>query len=496
MEPSQAVDQSPYARPSFKDMEGKPKHSIKTAEEDSIQIVNSDAPLHTWGALGMNFTITAAPISIGSFLALAIGLGGSPFFFYGFLFTGLGQLILCLAAAEIASSRPHPKYNRLAGYILGWLTNGAWLLIYNTTVLYTSEILMAVVEVSIHQYSSHSKPWHHFLVYVGVCINALVVNLPKVMDWSLSASLVFINGAALFVLITLPVRANPKQSATAVFVSVANNSGWGSAAVVFFLNVLPGLASLGTCDAATHMSEELELPTRDVPWVMVGSALLSYLVAIPTMTIFLFCIVNPEAMFSPVGGQPLIQLVSDGHASRMLTAIPSALIVVGFAIGSWEALISWSRLYWSFSRTNGFPFSNFTERTTDGVPVNALILGTALTIVIGAIQLGSTTALNAVLGGASLCSGFSWIIVLSCRVWRGNDALDPQRWLNLGKWGRSLSGFGILWNMWMITWASFPLLLPVTLSSMNWSSLVTVGVVVISFVYYILFYRYRSDEME
>lgn len=131
---------------------------------------------------------------------------------------------------------------------------------------------MAVVEVSIHQYSSHSKPWHHFLVYVGVCINALVVNLPKVMDWSLSASLVFINGAALFVLITLPVRANPKQSVTAVFVSVANNSGWGSAAVVFILNVLPGLASLGTCDAATHMSEELELPTRDVPWVMVGSA--------------------------------------------------------------------------------------------------------------------------------------------------------------------------------------------------------------------------------
>ncbi|BAE62222.1 unnamed protein product [Aspergillus oryzae RIB40] len=479
MEPSQAVDQSPYARPSFKDMEGKPKHSIKTAEEDSIQIVNSDAPLHTWGALGMNFTITAAPISIGSFLALAIGLVEPSFFFYGFLFTGLGQLILCLAAAEIASSRPHPvgpqKYNRLRATFL---------------------ILMAVVEVSIHQYSSHSKPWHHFLVYVGVCINALVVNLPKVMDWSLSASLVFINGATLFVLITLPVRANPKQSATAVFVSVANNSGWGSAAVVFFLNVLPGLASLGTCDAATHMSEELELPTRDVPWVMVRSALLSYLVAIPTMTIFLFCIVNPEAMFSPVGGQPLIQLVSDGHASRMLTAIPSALIVVGFAIGSWEALISWSRLYWSFSRTNGFPFSNFTERTTDGVPVNALILGTALTIVIGAIQLGSTTALNAVLGGASLCSGFSWIIVLSFRVWRGNDALDPQRWLNLGKWGRSLSGFAILWNMWMITWASFPLLLPVTLSSMNWSSLVTVGVVVISFVYYILFYRYRSDEME
>ncbi|KAE8326050.1 amino acid permease-domain-containing protein [Aspergillus sergii] len=474
MEPSPAVDHSPYAHPSFQDMEGKPKHLITTMEEGSIQIINSDAPLHFWGALGMNFTITAAPISIGSFLALTIGLGGPPFFFYGFLFTGLGQLVLCLAAAEIASSMPHPlgpqKYNRLA-----------------------------VVEVSIPQYSSHTKPWHHFLVYVGVCINALVVNLPKcrkVMDWSLSASLVFINGAALFVLITLLVRANPKQSATAVFVNVANNSGWGSPAVVFFLNVLPGLASLGTCDAATHMAEELELPTRDVPRVMIGSALLNYLVAIPTMIIFLFCIVNPEAMLSPVGGQPLIQLLSDGYASRVLTAIAGALIVVGFAIGSWAALISWSRLYWSFSRTKGFPFSNFTEKTTDGVPVNALILGTVLTIAIGAIQLGSSTALNAVLGGASLCSGFSWIVVFSFRVWRGHDALDPQRWLNLGQWGRPLSGFAILWNMWTITWASFPLFLPVTLSSMNWSSLVAVGVVVISFFYYILFYRHRSDEME
>ncbi|KAK6823054.1 hypothetical protein RU639_006103 [Aspergillus parasiticus] len=393
----------------------------------------------------MNFTITAAPISIGSFLALTIGLGGPPFFFYGFLFIGLGQLVLCLAAAEIASSMPHPlgqaywvvrlgpqKYNRLAGYILGWLTNGAWLLIYTTTVLYTSEILMAVIEVSIPQYSSHSKPWHHFLFFCGV----------------------FINGAALFVLITLLVRANPKQSATA------------------FSNVLPGLASLGACDAATHMAEELELPIRDVPRVMIGSALLNYLVASPTMIIFLFCIVNPEAMLSPVGGQPLIQLLADGYASKVLTAIAGALIVLGFAIGSWAALISWSRLYWSFSRTNGFPFSYFTEKTTDGVPVNALILGTVLTIAIGAIQLGSSTALNAVLGGASLCSGFSWIVVFS------------------------FLGSSVVWICNSLEYVDDCLGVISALSSCDPVLCELVGVVVISFVYYILFYRHRSDEME
>ncbi|KAE8411487.1 hypothetical protein BDV36DRAFT_288688 [Aspergillus pseudocaelatus] len=429
MEPSSALDHSLYRGRAVVNIKYKSKHLITTPEENSIQIVNQDAP-----------------------------------FSQAYWVMRLGP----------------QKYSRLASYILGWLTNGAWLLIYTTTVLYTSELVMAVVEASIPQYASHSEPWHHFLVYVGVCVNALVVNLPKcrkIMDWSLSASLVFVNGSALFILIALLVRANPKQSAAAVFVNIANDSGWGSTAVVFFLNVIPGLAGLGTCDATTHMAEELKLPTRDMPRVMVGSALLNYLVAIPTMIIYLFYIVNPQAMLSPVGGQPLIQLLSDGYASRALTAIAGALIVVSFT----------NRLLGSLGKL---------ESVVLGVPVNALILGTVLTIVIGAIQLGSTTALNAVLGGASLCCGFSWIVVFTFRVWRGNDFLDPQRWLNLGNWGRPLSVIAIIWCMWTITWASFPLFLPVTLSSMNWSALVAAGVVVVSIIYYILFYRHNSDERD
>ncbi|KAE8138675.1 hypothetical protein BDV38DRAFT_281972 [Aspergillus pseudotamarii] len=192
------------------------------------------------------------------------------------------------------------------------------------------------------------------------------------------------------------VRANAKLSAAAVFVNIATDSSWSSTAVVFFLKVMPGPVAFGTCDAATHMAEERKLPTCDVPRVMIGSALLHYLAAIPTMIIYLFCIVNPQTMLSPVGSQLLIQLLSDGHASKALTVIAGALILVSFTIGWWAAL---------------------------GVTFNAPILSTVLGIAIGAIQLGSTTALNAGLAGASLCCGFSWIVVFTFREWRGNDLI-------------------------------------------------------------------------
>ena len=57
--------------------------------------------------LAMNFSITCTPLSIGAYLSLIIGLGGSPFYIWGFFFASVFQLILGVAVAEIASAIPH-----------------------------------------------------------------------------------------------------------------------------------------------------------------------------------------------------------------------------------------------------------------------------------------------------------------------------------------------------------------------------------------------------
>lgn len=59
------------------------------------------------GALGLQFSITGAPITLGTYLSLTIGAGGSPGYFWGFVMVGFFQFIVGLAVAELASALPH-----------------------------------------------------------------------------------------------------------------------------------------------------------------------------------------------------------------------------------------------------------------------------------------------------------------------------------------------------------------------------------------------------
>lgn len=81
--------------------------SPESAVGGTIEVTHLKRHFSIWASIGVNYSISATPLTVGSILALAIGFGGSPMFFYGFLFTGFFQMILCLAMAEIASAMPH-----------------------------------------------------------------------------------------------------------------------------------------------------------------------------------------------------------------------------------------------------------------------------------------------------------------------------------------------------------------------------------------------------
>lgn len=57
--------------------------------------------------IGINFSLTSTPLSIGSYLSVAIGVGGSPVFAYGYLVAVSLNLIVCASLAEIAATLPH-----------------------------------------------------------------------------------------------------------------------------------------------------------------------------------------------------------------------------------------------------------------------------------------------------------------------------------------------------------------------------------------------------
>jgi amino acid transporter len=58
-------------------------------------------------AIGVQYSVTGAPIAIGTYLSLIVGLGGSPAYFWGYIVMGFFQLATCLSIAELASAIPH-----------------------------------------------------------------------------------------------------------------------------------------------------------------------------------------------------------------------------------------------------------------------------------------------------------------------------------------------------------------------------------------------------
>jgi hypothetical protein len=60
-----------------------------------------------WSTIGIQFSVTAAPLGIAGYTTLITGVGGSPFYFWGFLVAVIGQLLVAVSLAELSSAYPH-----------------------------------------------------------------------------------------------------------------------------------------------------------------------------------------------------------------------------------------------------------------------------------------------------------------------------------------------------------------------------------------------------
>ncbi|KAL4894125.1 amino acid/polyamine transporter I [Aspergillus ambiguus] len=451
-------------------------------------------------AIGVQYSVTGAPIAIGTYLSLTIGLGGSAAYFWGYVMMGFFQLTTCLAMCELASAIPHssgpaywvtvlgpPRYGRTLGYIMGWLTNAGWFFISSACVLYAAQLTMAIVEVAHPDFTIET--WQTYLVYCAYSVLCFSINLPrtfKIVHYLLTAVIFILNGTAIWLLVALLARAHPKQNAHAVFIEFVNESGWSSDGAVFFLALLPAYACLAGLDNATHLADEMENPKKQIPQVIMGSFAMNYFTALPMIVVYEFCNVEPESMLDPVGGQPMIQLMVNAFRSLPLTIVTTAVIIYGFFVASASSLITWARLTWSFSRDGSLPFSRMMAKLTsrDSLPVNALSINTVVLIALGAISIGSSTAMNALLGAANVCIVSAIVTAFGLALYRGRKSFDPDRWFNLGRWGDAIFWLSTLWSVFMTVMLSMPLYLPVTPAYMNWTCVVFGGVVVLAAIYW------------
>lgn len=381
---------------------------------------------------------------------------------------------------------------------MGWLTNAGWFFITSASVLYPAQLTMSLVEATHPGFIA--QPWQTYLLYVAFALAFLTLNMPrifKVLNWTLIGACFTINFTALYLLIGLLVRVQTKQSAQFVFLDYVNVSGWSDGSV-FFIALLPSYACLAAFDNATHLTDEMENPRKQVPLVIIGSFIMSFVTGLAMILVYEFCNIDPHSLLTPLGGQPLMQLMVNGFRSNGMAVFGMVMVIFCICVAGLSGLISWSRLYWSFSREGLLPLSRTMSKLSsrDSLPLNALFLNTILTLLIGLISIGSYTAMNALLGAANLCIITAILVSFALALFRGRKTFDESRWLNLGGWtGDMIFWIAMLWSLFMAIMLCFPLYLPVTLMYMNWSSLVFAGVICISGIYWVAVFRRQAPLM-
>ncbi|OJJ05529.1 hypothetical protein ASPVEDRAFT_138175 [Aspergillus versicolor CBS 583.65] len=448
-----------------------------------------------WGVVGVMASSQATCIVIGTFLSLIVGVGGPPAYIWGFITTGSLSYMVMLSLAEICAVYPcsagqiywsailsRGRPNRLASYSCGWISAFGWFLYTAGTNMMIANFICAVIMV---YYPSMSfETWQTYLINVGMGILTFLWNGPffKLYQRSTTGFTYIFTLGALFIFISLLIRVSPKQSPRDVFLHIINDTGWSSDGIVFLIATSSLTSCLSAFDTATHLADEVRDPSRTLPLVMIGSTTINFICGIAMTIMYMFCVVDIDKLSDPVERNPLVQLLADSLQNDTLMMISSCIVIIAMTCAGASTLCTASRTWWAFARLNGTPFPSWLGKIDDRVnlPMNALYTLTVLGFMFTAISMGSTTALNAVMGGGGVCVYLSYVFPLIQLLWAGRDVLPSNRYINLGRVGWVLNVISVTWIILNTIWQCFPLYLPATAGSMNYAACIISGIVLLA----------------
>lgn len=253
--------------------------------------------------------------------------------------------------------------------------------------------------------SYEPERWHGTLIYWAILLVALAVNVlgNRILPWveTLSMALHIVLFFAL--LIVMLVMSPTKQTAEEVFGTLINNSGWNSDSVAWCIGLLSSSYVLAGYDAATHLSEEMPNPAVGVPIAMIVSILINGITGFAFLLAILFCSQDLNLALESPTGYPIMEIFRQATNGSVAGATAMTCILVIMAtLATVPLMASGARMIWALARDRGLPYSEVLAKIpTTGflqVPFAALVTLAALLILLGLLNIASTTALNAVLG--------------------------------------------------------------------------------------------------
>lgn len=249
------------------------------------------------------------------------------------------------------------------------------------------------------------------------------------------------------------------------------------------------------------------------------------------MITLLFCIGDADSVLESATGYPFIQIFYNSVGNVAGATVMGALVLVLTWMCATGIITTASRMTWSFARDRGTPFATFltTVSPKRRIPVAALGVACFLACLLTLIYIGSYTAFNDVV--SLTITGFysSYFLPAAFLLYHrikgtiapyrtqvqpidspptshlnpkeistdGPSSLPAQRRLSIASTPLVFGPFhlpgiiGILNNIYacmymifVIFWSVWPPQTPVTAENMNYSVVVTAGVIIFSIVWY------------
>ena len=144
----------------------------------------------------------------------------------------------------------------------------------------------------------------------------------------------------------------------------------------------------------------------------------------------------------------------------------------------------------SLHSDNAIPLPALWSRLDFGdTPVMALVLTTVVQMLLGLINLGSSSAFTAFASVGVIGLAAAYAIPVAVSMLQGRRAVSTARFRFPPVVGWFINGLMVLWIAFQMILFSMPATLPVTAVSMNYASVVFAGFFALSTIYYLVWAR-------
>lgn len=428
--------------------------------------------------------------------------GGTAGMIWGYLFCWIGYCLVFASIAEMSSISPTsggqyhwvsefaPKNcQRFLSWLVGYISVVGWQIGLASLAFIVGTVIQGLITLNDATYAF--ERWHGTLLVIAVTAFCIIFNSFLASKLPLVEGIVLVIHFLGFfaVLISLWVL-SPRASASEVFGTVTNLGGWSTNGLSFMVGLLTPVYTLLGADSAVHMSEEIRDAAVTLPRAIMTSALFNGTLGwIMTIT-FAFCLGDLYTIIETPTGYPFIQVFYNSTKSYAGASILTALIIVNITSACISTVATVSRQTWAFARDNGLPFSGTIGHVQPGwnIPLNSVMITFLITCLLSLINIGSTTAFNAIGSAALVMILSTYFISISVLILaRMRGPLPARRW-SLGKLGLPVNIGAVVWLLTVWVFCFFPLSVspPVTAQTMNWNCVLVGGFVILGLGYWLV----------